>query len=483
MKNKNIIFILIFSFISFFFLSMVLYGQTSDNELIKKLENAVKKDIDNKKVDFNLVLDKEYGEGYTIDDLNGDGIKDIAGVFVPTPSSKNPTEDETNRINEIGRYLAIGFSDKKGNIELAFIQEALPCVWCGGVAFDYYIDAKDGMLNIGVQNGSRSRYYKSEKIRYEDPTFKLVSYTDGLADTFSYYYDESFNFDTGIGSRYLNYVGEDKKIQKIFSKYKNNEITVQFPLITARKAKTQINIDGKIDEKDWINSKVLTIKDKDYVVYKKENWDGEKDLSFSTSALWDKDYFYLYVQVVDDKLVFPKSASDMLKADHIEIWFDFASEVLNGAYLEMPEDDNGDLFRYKPDKDTFQLAFSVDEAKNQPINTFFYPQNYKKDDTLKSSFSKTKDGYIIEVKIPFSSLNPKFIDKEYFNKVNDFEYAKLKRLGVSVVVSDTDDSKNRKQDTLIATSQMEWGNPFTFGKSLLINEYLITPDYEPNPNY
>jgi hypothetical protein len=59
---------------------------------------------------------------------------------------------------------------------------------------------------------------------------------------------------------------------------------------------------------------------------------------------------------------------------------------------------------------------------------------------------------------------------------SDYQWAAGQNFGFTVVVSDTDDPSQRKQDCLMATSEVQWGNPHTFGACYLFEHYE-KPDF------
>ena len=76
--------------------------------------------------------------------------------------------------------------------------------------------------------------------------------------------------------------------------------------VAVPRVKSAIKLDGVVDEADWNESRVqvLGAVDQVYVVLKKQNpaprWEGTQDLSAKLRFLWDDEYLYAAVEVVDD---------------------------------------------------------------------------------------------------------------------------------------------------------------------------------------
>ncbi|MEQ9289367.1 MAG: sugar-binding protein [Cyclobacteriaceae bacterium] len=214
------------------------------------------------------------------------------------------------------------------------------------------------------------------------------------------------------------------------------------------------------------------ISESKYIVYKPENWVDKKDLSFSTSTTWDSEFIYLNVEVTDDEVIL-NSGEDIIYGDHIEFWLDFSNERItkskHDVFLE------GSRFKYyrtirnEPDSTLVQGIIGLNQ---NDINSSSVIINRKESTniTLESKHKLTDTGYSVEFTIPLKQLG-----KEIFNI--DLDYSYTNELGFTVVVSDTDNSKTKKQETLMATSTLKHGNPFTLGSLFLIDKFEM-PVYQ-----
>lgn len=213
--------------------------------------------------------------------------------------------------------------------------------------------------------------------------------------------------------------------------------------IMATKRAGAIKLDGKIVEPDWKQApKAIFDADVD-VVHKPENWNGAGDLSFTTMTLWDDTSLYIAAIVTDDTVVTPTSQADLLKGDHLEIWFDFAAATP----------------RQKADAAVSQLGIGTAAPGKSAAISFFLPEKAATQGIV-AAVSVTANGYQLEAQIPVTAL------KIMFPK--DFQWQADTKFGYTLVVSDTDNPDKRAQDSLMATSLVKWGNPAKFGTCTLV---------------
>jgi len=387
------------------------------------------------KLDSNLVI---YG------DFNGDGIIDIATIFCPFDER---IEEVNSPVRSENRFLTVGFIDKSGGIQLALNEQAIPCLDCGGVygSPEITLASKNGVIIIDSYGGSTWRWWEEQKIRYEHDKFEVIGYSESSSHTptlANFEYD--LNVNTLEALRSYNY-GE----------LKEEKGEVRFKNFVARKRTEQLTIDGMLDEDDWKNAQTFNIQRKSAVVHKPENWNGASDLSFSAATLWDSESLYIAVSVTDENVIYVENWDKILKGDHLELWFDF-SDFLVDLVENMQ-------IRQKPDESVVQIGIGIAENSSDNIVRFLYPEKPNENYGIVSSSSLTPNGYQIEVQIPFSSLQ-KFVPEDY-------QWTSGRNFGFTVVVSDTDNPAKRKQDCLMATSAVKWGNPYTFGACYLFEQY------------
>ncbi|MDI6735540.1 MAG: sugar-binding protein [bacterium] len=197
----------------------------------------------------------------------------------------------------------------------------------------------------------------------------------------------------------------------------------------AKRPKKNIIIDGRLNE--WTDVKEVSMDKNEYVIYEPSNWQGKDDLSAMAMVQGDDKNLYLAVEVKDDKFVQQFSGDKILNGDHLEVWF-------------------------ATPKGTYQLGISPGDFEKLGAEVLLWlpgVSTKKKQDILKGTevaSKKDSTGYFLEAKIPLANLG---IDPQ-----------KNKSIGFTVVISDTDNKAKPKQDCLLASSELKWNKPETFGK-------------------
>jgi hypothetical protein len=218
-----------------------------------------------------------------------------------------------------------------------------------------------------------------------------------------------------------------------------------------------------MNESAWLFAQMTTIRQGSDVVYKPENWSGVSDLSFAAAALWDDNGLYLGLVVEDDRVIPVENWETILKGDHVELWLDFADSLVLW-------DDEGWPVRQKPDSQIMQIGIGVPEVGVVgPVIRTLYPEP-EGTSGIVAAVSPTQTGYTLEMAIPSLLF-------EMFAPAHDeWQWQPGLAFGLSIVVSDTDNPENRRQDCLMATSAVQWGNPYTFGVGSLVETYA-KPDF------
>ncbi|MEW6096155.1 MAG: sugar-binding protein [bacterium] len=195
--------------------------------------------------------------------------------------------------------------------------------------------------------------------------------------------------------------------------------------------KKNIVIDSILSEWEWKDVKEIAIDKKEYVTYKPSNWQGKEDLSGIAMAQRDNKNLYLAIKVKDDNFVQPFTGDNILKGDHLELWFETPKGIYQFGISP------GDF--EKLDSEILLWLPGVSTKKRQDMLR-----------GIKIASIKTKTGYNLEAKIPLANLG---IDSQ-----------KNKAIGFTLVISDTDNKAKPEQDTLLASSDLKWNKPETFGK-------------------
>ena len=121
-----------------------------------------------------------------------------------------------------------------------------------------------------------------------------------------------------------------------------------------------------------------------------------------------------------------------------------------------------------------QLAIGFNQD-NTPKVELYYPE-LKNPAPIEVQITGQREGYTMEFVLTSDWLEKYIMLYDIFFSAKDLSYKEnydeyFKSLGMTIVISDTDDISNRKQDTLMATSKLKWGNPLTFGRVDLYKEF------------
>ncbi|MCM8782416.1 MAG: hypothetical protein NC828_05135, partial [Candidatus Omnitrophica bacterium] len=236
-------------------------------------------------------------------------------------------------------------------------------------------------------------------------------------------------------------------------------------IIKSKERTNAIKIDGKLDE--WDTSSPYEIAEKKYVVYGGGAWGGLQDTSYKFYTAWDKNAFYVAIDINDDKFVQEKTGSDMWEGDHAEVWFDV------DYYGDMTEALNSD--------DDFQIGLSPgnfsDLREEVHIWTPVLPEELKYKELIEIASFKTQNGYIIEARIPKEVLfykgeevrvgvEPKLKESQQIFKLPSQTILSLHKgfkMGIMIDVGDTDDPANPTKLLMSTSVDRVWGDPTTFG--------------------
>jgi hypothetical protein len=183
--------------------------------------------------------------------------------------------------------------------------------------------------------------------------------------------------------------------------------------------------------------------------------------------MWDREAFYIAVDVINDKLVQDKTAGDMWEGDHVELWLDV--------------DCIGDWTEAVNSNDDFQIGLSPGNFADLPAEVFIWtpslPDDIRYKDLIELKSQKKADGYIVEARIPKEILlsqcqigrvgvEPKEVPAQQIFQLPSevmLDFNRGFKMGIMVDVGDTDD-KNNPMKLLMSTSlDRIWGDPTTFG--------------------
>jgi len=174
--------------------------------------------------------------------------------------------------------------------------------------------------------------------------------------------------------------------------------------------------------------------------YGKQNIKNKEDLSASVTINYSESILHFSIEVTDDYIV----TGNTINSDHIELWWSDAA--FNGSLVT------------KPGEKTWQLLVYFDG--NNAFCSAGYPENVKNLIADRINYLKTDKGYKFDFTIASNLLNHENQFKSNGN--NDDGDILL----MTIVISDSDMTK--KQEAMIASSQLKWGNPATFGRVGLV---------------
>jgi hypothetical protein len=383
------------------------------------------------------------------EDINADGVEDVAAIFYAVDESVSDLEAKAE-----DRFLAVGFSNADDELTLAL--NAATCQDCEEVydETDISLASENGMLILANSGGSNWHWEQAQKIRHEAGNFKVIGYTENsslIGGGISFGYDLNLNTLEAVRT----YTSEDDD--------QESHDAVSFTNLMANYASSPITIDGVLNESAWVSARIANIRHSSAVVYKPENWSGASDLSYAAATLWDVGGLYVGLVVEDDTVVPVESWEAILKGDHLEFWLDAAMELARWDVDGLP-------LRQQPDGNILQVGVGVPEPGAAPIVRILYPEDFQEPSEITVATSSTQTGYVLEMYVPLSIIELFAPTHDKWQWVTGFDF------GLSLVVSDTDDPENRRQDCLMATSDVKWGNPYTFGAGYLVETYTV-PDF------
>ena len=176
------------------------------------------------------------------------------------------------------------------------------------------------------------------------------------------------------------------------------------------------------------------------VVYGRDEYDGEDDLSGRAMLGWDEDYLYVAVRVIDDVYMQDASRDEIYKGDSIDILID--TNV------------SADYYSQRLSGDDYQLGLSPGSPNpgDETEAYLWYPSDREgREEDVKVASRARDDGYIVEASIPWEVFNTRSYEGAHF--------------GFALSISDNDDTGEDVQQTMISfvpirtlTDPMTWGD-------------------------
>lgn len=209
--------------------------------------------------------------------------------------------------------------------------------------------------------------------------------------------------------------------------------------IRAAYVSTAPTIDGNLSE--WSAARY----DVNYVVYGRDKWEDEVDLSGYVMVVWDNNYLYVAGHVYDNDFVQEAEDENLYKGDSVEILFD--------ANLD------ADYYTTNLSPDDFQIGISPGHGQvgNNPQAYRWFPKSVEGELTnVKIGTQLIVDDYEFEVAIPWS--------------VFETTPSAGKHYGFVVSYSDNDTYSTEQQESMVSTAaNRRLTDPTTWGDLLLVN--------------
>lgn len=213
--------------------------------------------------------------------------------------------------------------------------------------------------------------------------------------------------------------------------------------VTAYRTGSPFLIDGNLE--GWSD---LPSYASSQLVYSAGNWDRTDDLQAFWRLAFDKSNLYIAVLVLDDIHVQTQTGNTIWQGDSIEMQIDTDRD---GDYGPGLSDDDfqlaispGDFFGLKPEAYRYR-GNSFGQMADAPGHS------------IEVASSKTDDGYVLEVLIPWTDL--------------DVNPADVDLIGVALNVNDNDTLASARQEVMKShVSTRSFGDPNTWGLLILSKE-------------
>ena len=137
------------------------------------------------------------------------------------------------------------------------------------------------------------------------------------------------------------------------------------------------------------------VKKKKFVTYQPKNWEGVKDLSFTMGSKWDKEALSFKFKVKEDNLVLANKPGNVLKQDHLELWFDFTG--IQDVIKDCRTTEKGKFPQTAKAKHRVQLLISLKQDGKMLAN---YNDKEFEVKGIQRSFKSTSEGYQVNLTIP-----------------------------------------------------------------------------------
>lgn len=366
-------------------------------------------------------------EGAVVADFNSDGADDVALVYYRIDPDLSEFNNRINRVMVLiswGRTLTLS------------VDQPLP--YGEDFGTEVSLDYDDGILRVFQHMGFMHRFneWGLEWFPGMERFWERMYASGGIMGLGSV-----AGFDAATGLGYVEKVWDDV------------DISAEYATIYAEPTYTQVILDGYINEQAWNRARPC----EDYwVTWGVGYWGEVEDASLEVRSLFDEEYLYLAVEIGDDDLVKPAGEADILAADHLELWFD--------CFDWESEDYFPELWARKADPYVYQYAAALDSKGRMQVMRWLPEAEQQEDDVGDSASvpdAACPDAACPDAACVAGSQSWTFeiaVPWELLNSSGPADYVPL-----TVAFSDSDNPQNPKQESIIATSQVSWAEPLTFG--------------------
>ena len=205
--------------------------------------------------------------------------------------------------------------------------------------------------------------------------------------------------------------------------------------VLARRLNDLIVVDGNLEE--WSS---LPATSSEHIVYQHPDWDESDDLFVNWLLTWDASYLYLGVAVLDDTHVQTETGNRIFRGDSVS--------------LQIDTDRDGDLSDFIS-PDDFQIDISPGDFETIPASAIQYQGTDERgmqeiSANILVGSQKVDFGYLLEVAIPWSSLNVTPVDGQI--------------IGLALNATDDDDPDSDVQELFISNvAGRDFNNPSSWG--------------------
>lgn len=285
----------------------------------------------------------------------------------------------------------------------------------------------------------------------------------------------AFDFNTAQGQR-------SYQVYPVEAGYPVLSQAAEFAMLVAQPVSTSPVLDGSLDDEAWSQASVRVFESGDAVIHGRSAWSGAADLSMELRTLWTPEALWLGIEIDDDVAVIPRcdEPRTLLRSDHLELWIDTGRD-LHQRGTEPRIEEHRALYqeapiRHEPDEALHNITLGVGSEGTVCLQRFL-PRERIQDSPdadpltigLQAEASQLEDGrHQLEIVIPAAFFGVDNLER--------FE-GRIEGLGFAVAAYDADDSEAPQQDSVLATSTLQWGDPYSLGMLVMPSQRIGLPAF------